>query len=466
MLLELHPGLGLYSLGTSLSMLGLGQAMCRRLSELPANGAGPPCAAPWRLNNAGIVLAPFVSPLPPRPGPPPCSATFPMPAWLMGAWDSTRGALGLELADPPAWEHPAYSGSSWRCQSSMLSLKLPQLLQVHQVPRVFWEDGIMSGYRCPTSSALDCVLSSFQLTNETVNIWTHFLPTWYFLWRLLALVGGPSFRTEPYHWPLLIFLLPACLYPFASCCAHTFSSMSARARHICYFLDYGALSLYSLGSAFPYAAYSMPASWLHSRLHQLFVPTAALNSFLCTGLSCYSRFPELESPRLSKVLRTAAFAYPFLFDNLPLFYRLGLCWSRVPTCGQEALSPSHAYHLLCALLTGFLFTSHLPERLAPGRFDYIGHSHQLFHVCAVLGTHFQLEAVLADMGSRRAWLAWQEAPQGLAGLVATLGLAVAGNLLIITAFTAWVLRAPATCPLVQGSPPLPPLGRASQAKRQ
>ncbi|KAI2519670.1 progestin and adipoQ receptor family member 6 [Homo sapiens] len=130
----------------------------------------------------------------------------------------------------------------------MLSLKLPQLLQVHQVPRVFWEDGIMSGYRRPTSSALDCVLSSFQMTNETVNIWTHFLPTWYFLWRLLALAGGPGFRAEPYHWPLLVFLLPACLYPFASCCAHTFSSMSPRMRHICYFLDYGALSLYSLVS--------------------------------------------------------------------------------------------------------------------------------------------------------------------------------------------------------------------------
>lgn len=34
----------------------------------------------------------------------------------------------------------------------------------------------------------------------------------------------------------------------------------------------------------------MPASWLHTRLHQLFVPAAALNSFLCTGLSCYSRW--------------------------------------------------------------------------------------------------------------------------------------------------------------------------------
>ncbi|XP_075396506.1 membrane progestin receptor delta [Tenrec ecaudatus] len=335
----------------------------------------------------------------------------------------------------------------------MLSLKLPQLLQVHQVPRVFWEDGIVSGYRRPTSSALDCVLSSFQMTNETVNIWTHFLPTWYFLWRLLTLAGGPGFRSEPYHWPLLIFLLPACLYPFASCCAHTFSSMSPRARHICYFLDYGALSLYSLGCAFPYAAYSMPTSWLHGPLHQLFVPAAALNSFLCTGLACYSRFLELESPGLCKVLRTTAFAHPFLFDNLPLFYRLGLCWGRAPHCGQEALSPSHCYHLLCALLTAFLFTSHLPERLAPGRFDYIGHSHQLFHICAVLGTHFQLEAVLADMGARRTWLAALAPALSLGGMAATLGLAVAGNLLIIASFTATLMRAPSSCPLLQACLP-------------
>nr|XP_051714517.1 membrane progestin receptor delta isoform X5 [Oryctolagus cuniculus] len=167
-------------------------------------------------------------------------------AWLAGAWDSARGAPGA--CRPLALEHPSRCGSTWRCWATMLSLKLPQLLRVHQVPRVFWEDGIVSGYRRPTSSALDCVLSSFQMTNETVNIWTHFLPTWYFLWRLLALAGGPGFRAEPYHWPLLVFLLPACLYPFASCCAHTFSSMSARARHICYFLDYGALSLYSLAA--------------------------------------------------------------------------------------------------------------------------------------------------------------------------------------------------------------------------
>ena len=58
------------------------------------------------------------------------------------------------------------------------------------------------------------------------------------------------------------------------------------------------------------------------------------------------RFPELESPGLSKVLRTAAFAYPFLFDNLPLFYRV-----REPDApalpAPQALAPQGPPHQLC-----------------------------------------------------------------------------------------------------------------------
>ncbi|KTG46856.1 hypothetical protein cypCar_00024241 [Cyprinus carpio] len=135
-----------------------------------------------------------------------------------------------------------------RLPADMLSLRLPQLFDIHQVPKVFREDGIMSGYRHPRSSALDCILSSFQMTNETVNIWTHFLPTWYFLWRFSMLCTSLDFLTDSYTWPLLVYMLLICLYPFTSSCAHTFSSMSAEARHICYFFDYGALSLYSLGT--------------------------------------------------------------------------------------------------------------------------------------------------------------------------------------------------------------------------
>lgn len=42
----------------------------------------------------------------------------------------------------------------------------------------YQEQGILFGYRPPSSSAADCLLSVFQMTNETLNIWTHFVPAW------------------------------------------------------------------------------------------------------------------------------------------------------------------------------------------------------------------------------------------------------------------------------------------------
>ncbi|TRY55315.1 hypothetical protein DNTS_013467 [Danionella cerebrum] len=322
----------------------------------------------------------------------------------------------------------------------MLSLRLPQLFDIHQVPKVFREDGIMSGYRHPRSSALDCIISSFHLTNETVNIWTHFLPTWYFVWRLCLLWANLDFLSDSFTWPLLVYMLVICLYPFTSSCAHTFSSMSSEAFHICYFFDYGALSLYSLGCAISYGSYVMPDCWVNSWLHQHFLTVAVGNSLFCTSMSCYSRFIEQQFPQKSKILRTAAFVVPFLFDSVPLFYRLlWCCWTS--SSPSEALL-SHSYHLLFAFLTCFLFSSHLPERLAPGRFDYFGHSHQLFHICAVVGTHFQMEGVLTDMATRRDWLMAHASQPSFLGTIGALALGLLLNLGIIGVFSASLLRPP------------------------
>ncbi|GCC16469.1 hypothetical protein chiPu_0021870 [Chiloscyllium punctatum] len=144
----------------------------------------------------------------------------------------------------------------------------------------------------------------------------------YFLWRFLALSRSVDFYNEAYAWPLFVYMLVICLYPFISSCAHTFSTMSAHVRHVCYFLDYGALSLYSLGCAVSYRAYIMPDRWINSTLHCYFTHVAVFNSLVCTTLSCYSRFLEIEQPKLSKMLRITAFSLPFLFDNIPLFYRV------------------------------------------------------------------------------------------------------------------------------------------------
>ncbi|XP_008322401.1 membrane progestin receptor delta isoform X2 [Cynoglossus semilaevis] len=327
-----------------------------------------------------------------------------------------------------------------RLPTELLRLKLPQLYENYQVPKVFREDGIMSGYRHPRSSARDCVLSSFSMNNETMNIWTHFLPTWYFLWRFCALSWSMNFLTDSYTWPLLVYMVLICIYPFTSSCAHTFSTMSPESRHICYFFDYGALSLYSLGCAISYGHYVIPDCWVNTFLHQHFVPIAVGNTIFCTSLSCYSRFLELQFPQRSKVLRTGAFIVPFIFDTVPLFYRILLCVGG--NCSSSGALSSHCYHLLFAFLTCFLFTAHLPERLAPGRFDYIGHSHQLFHVSAVVGTHFQMEGVIADMMTRRKWLLTHGAAPSFLGTVGVLVLSFVLNLGIIGVFSAPLLWKP------------------------
>ncbi|XP_039241280.1 membrane progestin receptor gamma [Pipra filicauda] len=304
----------------------------------------------------------------------------------------------------------------------MLSLKLPRLLSIHQVPKGYREQGILFGYRPPRSSATDCLLSVFQMTNETLNIWTHFLPAWYFVWTLLGrLQGGWE---DPQAWPLLAYLVTCCIYPLASSCAHTFSTMSCRARHLCYFCDYAALSTYSLGSALAYSAYVFPLEWVGSTFHHCYVPVAVFNTVVSTSLSCYSRFLEAESPRLSKAWRTLAFVYPYLFDSIPLFYRLYLC--ALEGCSEGSIL-LHYKHTGCALLTCFIFATHLPERLAPGTFDYIGHSHQVFHVCGILGTHFQLEAILRDMAERHSQVLLPSSLQTLCSM----GVCVTGSLLVI-----------------------------------
>ncbi|KAM8893476.1 membrane progestin receptor gamma-B [Spinachia spinachia] len=338
----------------------------------------------------------------------------------------------------------------------MLSLKLPQVFTINQVPKVFHEDSIISGYRHPRSSATDCILSLFQLTNETVNIWTHFLPTWYFLWEVVSVVSVQAPWQDSFIWPLVIFLLTCCIYPLASSCAHTFSSMSARARHICFFFDYAALSFYSLGSAIVYSAYVFPDKWVNGFFHRWYVSMAVFNTIICSGMACYSRlglpfvqynhdvvkrFNEIQSPKFSKCLRVFAFAYPYMFDHIPLFYRVFLCVGE--GCTDNDTNVLHCSHIAFALLTGFLFATHLPERLAPGSFDYIGHSHQLFHVCGILGTHFQMKAVAQDMGTRRPWLLEHSMPIAFSHSVGAALLCVVANLAVVGLYSLPLLSAPA-----------------------
>ncbi|NXH04830.1 PAQR5 protein, partial [Loxia leucoptera] len=279
------------------------------------------------------------------------------------------------------------------------------------------EPGILSGYRPPRSSACECLLSLFGMNNETLNIWTHLVPA--------GIFPQPSSPSG---------MLPVPEVPGHSRCSiPELRAEPRRRRRNSGGIPWEFQGIPGLGaegpavlpgSALAYSAYAFPLEWVGSTFHDFYVPVAVLNSVLSTGLSCYSRFLEAERPRLSKAFRTLAFVYPYIFDSIPVFYRLSR--SAAGSCSEGSL-PLHSRHSLCALLTFLSFTSRLPERLAPGSFDFIGHSHQVFHVCGILGTLFQLEAVSMDMAERRGRL---PLPSSLETF-GSLGMGAAGSLAIL-----------------------------------
>ncbi|KAH9487737.1 Membrane progestin receptor gamma, partial [Bulinus truncatus] len=278
------------------------------------------------------------------------------------------------------------------------------IYNVHQVPEHFHEHFILRGYRHPKSSVTQCLLSVFDPTNETLNIWTHFLPTWYFVYVAYHLWWSIDFTSDCSSWPLLSYLLVCCAFPLASAVAHLFNVMSDRARHVCFFLDYAALSLFSFGVAIIYRAYCFPLDLLNdnnsfSWYKDHYVNVAAFNAILCTFVSCETRFMRPSS--LRKALRLGAFAVPYVFDSLPIIYRLTFTDADDT---QRSAQYLHYRQFLFAFLAAFLYASHLPERLLPGIFDIIGHSHQLFHVSSILAVMDQLQAVLLDYQERRSFV--------------------------------------------------------------
>ncbi len=266
-----------------------------------------------------------------------------------------------------------------------------------QFPLHLRELFILSRYRYPRSSIRECFRALLRPTNETLNVWTHLLPFIYFAWRFIVFVqSAPTPIETPFLWPLLIFKATMCIYPLMSAFAHTFNSMSDEARHICFFIDYAALSLYGHAAVIAYSAYVLPFDWLRSGWQSWFIGGSIFVAFFTIRFSCHTRF---MLPTFSRqVLRLSAFALTYVYANIPIAYRIFNCEAE-KECHTDAIFHWKRQYLLAASMA-FFYVSHVPERFFPKRFDFIGHSHQWFHVCGVLGTIDQLCGLLADLRER------------------------------------------------------------------
>ncbi|XP_047436984.1 membrane progestin receptor beta-like [Mugil cephalus] len=291
---------------------------------------------------------------------------------------------------------------------------LPATVRDVDVPPLFRERFILSGYR-PVGLSWRCyALSVFQIHNETLNVWSHLLAAACMTLRFTAfavlggggvlgfrLLGpeGPGFSLDVSSLPLVLYVLSAVTYLSCSAAAHLFQSHSEEAHYSLFFLDYVGVAVYQYGAALALGLYSSDSTWTQSIVGQVqvFLPAAAFLAWLSCATCCYAKLHFRRTfPLHRKLCQLVPMAVAYLLDISPVAHRLATHrWSSSPALTL------HFLQVALFLLSAFFFSCPIPERFFPGRFDIVGHGHQIFHFLLSLCTLVQQEALFHDFLWRR-----------------------------------------------------------------
>uniref|UniRef100_A0A3P8RJ34 Progestin and adipoQ receptor family member 8 n=1 Tax=Amphiprion percula TaxID=161767 RepID=A0A3P8RJ34_AMPPE len=270
---------------------------------------------------------------------------------------------------------------------SRLLPSLPPPVRDVDVPPLFRQRFVLSGYRPPGLPLRCYVLSLLQIHNQTLNVWSHLLAAGILGFRLQG-PEGQGFSLDAASLPLVLYVFSAVMYLSCSAAAHLFQSHSEQLHDWFFFLDSVAVGVFQHGSALALSVYSADAAWTQSMLGKVFLPGSTLLAWSCCSACCYAKlhFHWLNPLNRKFLLQLVPTGTGFLLVIGPLVQRLT----------AQSWSPVALF-----LLSFFFFSCPVPERFAPGRYDIIGHAHQLSHILSALGTLIQQEALFHDFLWRR-----------------------------------------------------------------
>ena len=184
------------------------------------------------------------------------------------------------------------------------------------------------------------------------------------------------------RWPLFIMIISAILCLTFSSTFHALGGISPKFYTILSRFDYGGISLLITGSCFPPYYFFFYYSNTMKYLYLSFISIFGISTF------CYSLTNDFNSPK-RRTLRGILFIIFGLCAGIPVIH--------MALFGNYIKGYVKGVKLLfwyiggVSYVTGALFyIMRFPEKKLPGKFDYFGASHQIFHVLVFVGafTHF------------------------------------------------------------------------------
>ncbi|KAL8280407.1 hypothetical protein RQP46_007055 [Phenoliferia psychrophenolica] len=263
---------------------------------------------------------------------------------------------------------------------------------------------LLTGYRRTLGSYSKCLESLWYAHNDSVNIWTHlvgslvaFFSLAYALLRVMELQDVPEHRVgwwapftlvHPFKSPsqpsvtwrdtagFVSFFLSAAFCLGCSASFHTFTAHSMAVSHSWNRLDYIGIVVLIVGTIIPCIRYGFFCS---TDLQHLYIAAISIAgaATIAVVVAPHTRTPEYRR------FRTALFTLLGVSAVIPIGHvvlKYGM------QAGSDAVGVNWAaLGGILYIIGAFLYAERCPECLWPGVFDYVGASHQLFHVAIVLG---------------------------------------------------------------------------------
>jgi len=250
------------------------------------------------------------------------------------------------------------------------------LCSKENAPEFIRHEYIYNGYRTNTNNQWECIKTMFILSNETINIWTHFLGAILFVFLTFSIndfLKGLHLAGFEDH-----IIVTVCCLCFLCCLLfsvfyHVFNCQSKEQFDYCFRLDLAGISISLCGiyfSSFYYAFYC------YSFWKNFYTGTTFILIIVNISLQVLPR--RIHSAKKDKQ-RIFLFVFMVLFGIVPACHWIYLHNGFSHPFVQEFLPQIIILYLITASAFFFYITK-IPERFFPGYCDYIGHSHQWWHL--------------------------------------------------------------------------------------
>ncbi|CAK4662073.1 hypothetical protein LEN26_016163 [Aphanomyces euteiches] len=305
-------------------------------------------------------------------------------------------------------------------------------LETHGFDFLGFNQYIHTGYRVHHTWT-DCVLSLFEFHNETLNVWTHlvgailflglcglsamtawsppsvlkphfhpfhlehglFTPTTYDHSPRLQVPPSEVFLSHGQHvsqWPIVVYASGVAIC-FA--CSAIYHLMYIQSRAWCDWfsqVDYAGIIVLIASAFVPFLYYSFYCNPTIQAIYLSIVAILAVASLVASFAPSFQAHPNI---------RTGVFLCLAGFGLVPLVHLIRAHGIRDANVQMtlRALGHTSVFNFMGI----FFYVTRFPESRFPGRFDVVGASHQLWHLCVLAASlvhytnaveHFELRCMM------------------------------------------------------------------------